>query len=61
MRIALCGYDNEGYDLPGWTEVAWKAAGGYAGVGNGPGRENAKRERIWFSPHCLSKNEGSLL
>ena len=21
--------------------------------GNGAGRENAGRERIWFSPHCL--------
>lgn len=22
-------------------------------VSNGRGRENSKRERVWFSPHCL--------
>jgi hypothetical protein len=50
LRIAICGYENE-HDLPGWTCVAWKAGGGYAAsAGN---HENAKRERIWFSPHCL--------
>lgn len=47
LRIALCGYEGE-HDLPGWTCVPWK--------GNntlGPGK-NGLRERIWFSPHCLS-------
>lgn len=51
LRIALCGYEGE-FDLPGWRVVAWKA-GGYGSQGNGRGRENASRERIWFSPHCL--------
>ena len=52
LRIALCGY--EGESMPGdWEEVAWKARGGYGSQGNGRGRENAGRERIWFSPACL--------
>ncbi len=52
LRIALCGYAGELVMPETWTEVAWKAQGGYSGLGNGPGRENAARERIWFSPHC---------
>ena len=55
MRIALCGYEGE-HALPdSWSCVAWKAKGGYGsqGVKTQRGRENAGRERIWFSPHCL--------
>ena len=52
MRIALCGYEGE-HAMPGWTEIAWKARGGYGSQGNGSGRENAGRERIWFSKYCL--------
>jgi hypothetical protein len=40
---------------PTWECVAWKTNGGYGLLGNGPGRENAARERIWFSAHCLTK------
>lgn len=53
LRIALCGYDGE-HDLPGWSEVHWKAQGGYANQAQGRGRANAAREVIWFSPHCLT-------
>lgn len=53
LRIALCGYDGEHAMPESWECVAWKAAGGYGSQGNGRGRENAARERIWFSPHCL--------
>ena len=53
MRIALCGYEGE-HEMPDtWECVAWKAAGGFGSQGQGRGRENAGRERIWFSPHCL--------
>lgn len=53
LRIALCGYEME-HDMPdSWECIAWKANGGYGNQGNGVGRENAGRERIWFSPHCL--------
>lgn len=56
IRIALCGYDGEHNELErhGWTVKAWKASGGY-GRGDGNGLENARRERIWFSPHCIRK------
>jgi hypothetical protein len=52
LRIVLCGYEGE-HDMPGWSEVPWKANGGYGSQGNGQGRDNAARERLWFSPHCL--------
>jgi hypothetical protein len=54
LRIALCGYDGEHAMPDTWSCVAWKARGGYGSQGNGRGRANASRERIWFSPHCLS-------
>jgi hypothetical protein len=54
LRIALCGYDGE-HAMPGeWECLAWKARGGYGSQGSGAGRDNANRERIWFSPHCLN-------
>lgn len=54
LRIALCGYAGEHDDLKahGWSVVAWKAHGGYSNR-MGKANENAERERIWFSPHCL--------
>ena len=53
MRIALCGYEGE-HDMPAtWECVAWKAKGGYGNQRREGENENARRERIWFSPHCL--------
>lgn len=55
MRIAACCYEGEGYEVLGglgWESVSWKAAGGYGNRTQG-GKDNAARERIWFSPHCL--------
>jgi hypothetical protein len=52
LRIALCGYEGE-HDLAGWECFAWKSSGGYGSQSDGRARENATRERIWFSPHCL--------
>ena len=53
LQIALCGYEGE-HEMPqDWECVAWKARGGYGSQGDGRGRENAARERIWFSPACL--------
>ena len=53
LRIALCGYAGE-HDMPGdWTEVAWKANAAYKSH-NGDANGNRHRERIWFSPGCLS-------
>lgn len=54
MRIVLCGYDGE-HGIPDtWKQYAWKANGGFANLGEGRGKDNSTKERIWFSPHCLS-------
>jgi hypothetical protein len=53
LRIALCGYEGEHAMPDSWECVAWKARGGYGSQSDGRGRENAARERIWFSPACL--------
>jgi DNA adenine methylase len=53
LRIALCGYESEHKMPDTWTKIKWKARGGYGSQGAGRGRENATRECLWFSPHCL--------
>ena len=54
LRIAVCGYEGE-HDMPtGWEVAYWKANGGYGSQRRGGSNENARRERIWFSPHCLA-------
>lgn len=51
LRIALCGYEGE-HEMPdNWAVHAWKAKGGYGK--SDQAKANARRERIWFSPHCL--------
>lgn len=53
MRIALCGYEGE-HEMPSdWECVAWKAKGGYASQ-RASENVNSRRERIWFSPACLT-------
>jgi DNA adenine methylase len=60
MRIALCGYEGE-HDMPeSWACVPWKAQGGYGSQRKEGTNENANRERIWFSPHCLAGEQPSL-
>ena len=60
LRIALCGYEGE-HDMPAsWECVAWKAKGGYGSQRKEGTNENAKRERIWFSPHCIGAKQRSL-
>ena len=53
-RIVLAGYAGEHEALAdhGWTAHNWTAQGGYANQGGGRGKENRKREMLWFSPHC---------
>lgn len=59
LRIALCGYEHSDAVFPSsWEEVAWKASGGYGRSLRG--QALAKRERIWFSPACLSADQPSL-
>ncbi len=54
FRVVLCGYEGEHEPLEslGWRVEAWKANGGFGNSGDGDGRENAHRERIWYSPSC---------
>ena len=61
LRVALCGYEGE-HSMPDtWHEVAWKANGGFANQKRQgtQGKQNAHRERIWFSPRCL-RPQGNL-
>jgi len=58
IRIALCCYEGDGYESlaeRGWSVESWEANGGYGNQGRkGEGKaENAKRERIYFSPACV--------
>jgi hypothetical protein len=57
MRIAVCGYEGEHVFPDSWECAAWKAHGGYGGqaeAADSQGKKNKHRERIWFSPYCLS-------
>lgn len=57
LRIALAGYDGEhnALEAEGWTVHVWRTGGGYGNqTTEGKGKANRLRERIWFSPHCLS-------
>ena len=60
MRIALCGYEDE-HVMPASREcVEWKAQGGDGGQSKDHANPNAKRERIWFSLHCIGAKQRSL-
>ncbi len=59
LRIALCGLDGE-HAMPGWDCVPWKARGGYGSQRADGSNDNRKRERIWFSPHCLRPDKGQV-
>lgn len=56
LRIVLAGYagEHDALAMLGWRCVPWKARGGYGSQGEGAGRENAARERLWLSPGCLA-------
>jgi hypothetical protein len=60
IRIALCGYEGEHSMPESWECVEWKARGGYGSQGKNQARENSAKERIWFSPHCISGKQGIL-
>jgi len=55
LRIVLAGYagEHDALEAKGWRVTAWKARGGYGSQGDGRGRDNAARERLWLSPHCI--------
>lgn len=53
MRVVLCGYEGDHGIPDDWQTYAWKTGGGLSSLGNGRGKDNAKKEVIYFSPHCL--------
>lgn len=57
-KIVLAGYDeyNE-LEKHGWRKESWIAGCGYSNLGEGPGKENRKRETLWFNPNCIVKQE----
>ena len=58
IRICVAGYDveHEALESAGWSMFAWQAHGSFGAKA----RANAKRERLWFSPHCLRPDEGQM-
>jgi hypothetical protein len=58
LRIALCGYEGQHAMPETWRCVPWKARGGYSSQDGE--NENARRERIWLSPHCLGAKQPNL-
>jgi DNA adenine methylase len=55
MRIAVCGLDGD-FEFPkDWTTFHWNTTGGYSSYSKqaNRGKQNAKKETIWFSPNCL--------
>lgn len=55
MRICVACYEGDGYEpleALGWRVESWEAQGGYGNRGKG-GKEQRKRERLYFSPHCV--------
>lgn len=60
LRICLAGYEGEHQMPESWEVVEWKAKGGYGSQRLSGDNENAKKERLWFSPHCLKPNANKL-
>ena len=58
LRIALCGYEGEHDMPPEWECLPWKARGGYGNQRKTGTNDNARKERIWFSPACLYVEDG---
>ena len=62
-RIVIAGYDEHNdLEAHGWTSIAWKAGGGYGSLAKGysRGKENCKKEMLWFSPNCLNHKQQTL-
>ena len=60
LRICLAGYEGEGHEAlvrKGWRVQAWKASGGYENQSHGDAPGNCRKERLWFSPGCIRKQE----
>ena len=58
MRIALCGYEGEHVMPESWSIYEWSSGDGYGGQAKNR-TDNNHRERIWFSPACIT-SQGDL-
>jgi DNA adenine methylase len=56
MRIAVCGYEGDFQFPDDWSTFHWTTNGGFSSFAKDEkrGKDNSKKETIWFSPHCLS-------
>ncbi len=54
-RIAVCGYDDGRPTPPGWKVLKWTARKGHQKAEKAI--DNPARERVWFSPHCITPNQ----
>lgn len=54
MRIVLCGYEGDFTFPDTWKTYSWTTGGGFSSLGDSRGKDNKSRERIYFSPYCLS-------
>ncbi len=59
MRIALCGYEGEHVMPDSWSVQSWSAGDGFGGQAS-ERTKNGKRERIWYSPACMSSVQRDL-
>lgn len=62
MRIAVCGFEGD-YDFPkDWVQYNWQTNGGFSSFAKHEkqGKENSKREMIWFSKNCLIPDDLSI-
>jgi DNA adenine methylase len=55
MRVVVCGYKDDHEFPSSWKQHEWKTNGGMANqaLGDSSGKDNSKREVIYFSPACL--------
>jgi len=60
MRIALCGYEGEHVMPDTWDCASWDAGAGFGGQAKEGASGNGKKERVWFSPHCLDDSQKDL-
>lgn len=56
MRIVLAGYEGE-HDMPDtWRKIAWVGNSTFSSPeGGGHNEKNRHRERLWFSPNCVTE------
>ena len=59
LVYGMAGAASDSFELGGGSSE-WKTNGGMGNQGQGRGRENASREVLWCSPHCLRDTQLSM-